>query len=104
LTLPASSSIHPLSLHDALPIYLGNLLCDFLAVTLSETSGHQQRTAAAFLPVSGHLKDRIDTLLLGVVNKAAGINHNSVSLALIIDRKSTRLNSSHVSISYAVFC
>src|SRR5437868_3278076 len=25
-------------------------------------------------------------------------------LALLIDRKSTRLNSSHVSISYAVFC
>src|SRR5699024_12004970 len=26
------------------------------------------------------------------------------ALAYIIDRKSTRLNSSHVSISYAVFC
>src|SRR5699024_11992086 len=32
--------------------------------------------------------------------------HETVSeiLALIRDRKSTRLNSSHVSISYAVFC
>src|SRR5207253_6677823 len=28
----------------------------------------------------------------------------AISLALIGDRKSTRLNSSHVSISYAVFC
>src|SRR5699024_11996644 len=27
-----------------------------------------------------------------------------VSLTMVIDRKSTRLNSSHVSISYAVFC
>src|SRR5207249_9911745 len=27
-----------------------------------------------------------------------------VHLALVVDRKSTRLNSSHVSISYAVFC
>src|SRR3712207_8756124 len=29
---------------------------------------------------------------------------NSVSLAAGIDRKSTRLNSSHANISYAVFC
>src|SRR5690349_23390938 len=27
-----------------------------------------------------------------------------VSLVLLLDRKSTRLNSSHVEISYAVFC
>src|SRR5699024_12434142 len=29
---------------------------------------------------------------------------NRVQLVRLIDRKSTRLNSSHVSISYAVFC
>src|SRR4051812_49472855 len=33
---------------------------------------------------------------------AAGVNFNNVWAAL--DRKSTRLNSSHMSISYAVFC
>src|SRR5699024_12092552 len=27
-----------------------------------------------------------------------------ISLLIVLDRKSTRLNSSHVSISYAVFC
>src|SRR5699024_11428668 len=35
----------------------------------------------------------------------AFLNHkNSPPFVIIIDRKSTRLNSSHVSISYAVFC
>src|SRR5207249_5954775 len=38
---------------------------------------------------------------VGVV--AAGV-HVAVGLRLELDRKSTRLNSSHVSISYAVFC
>src|SRR5438874_9170447 len=38
---------------------------------------------------------------------AGGISTNRsscVSARLILDRKSTRLNSSHVEISYAVFC
>src|SRR5690625_6301366 len=36
---------------------------------------------------------------------AAGtINHNQARIMLSEDRKSTRLNSSHVAISYAVFC
>src|SRR5437868_9895539 len=35
---------------------------------------------------------------------SAGIWHDFMSAALAKDRKSTRLNSSHVSISYAVFC
>src|SRR5699024_12829112 len=33
-----------------------------------------------------------------------GINPQNIDLDLMEDRKSTRLNSSHVSISYAVFC
>src|SRR5690606_39560842 len=35
---------------------------------------------------------------------ASGIGTTAVQLATAIDRKSTRLNSSHVKISYAVFC
>src|SRR5699024_12408794 len=33
-----------------------------------------------------------------------GVSDSSLALSYAIDRKSTRLNSSHVSISYAVFC
>src|SRR5699024_12409285 len=32
------------------------------------------------------------------------LNHRQTNGSVAIDRKSTRLNSSHVSISYAVFC
>src|SRR5699024_12838315 len=32
------------------------------------------------------------------------LKYKNVTLDLFLDRKSTRLNSSHVSISYAVFC
>src|SRR3989337_2732354 len=32
------------------------------------------------------------------------LQHGSISYAVSLDRKSTRLNSSHGSISYAVFC
>src|SRR5438067_3571016 len=34
----------------------------------------------------------------------ADILHETEFVGAVIDRKSTRLNSSHVSISYAVFC
>src|SRR5438034_6516122 len=33
-----------------------------------------------------------------------GRDHKSLGLRLYVDRKSTRLNSSHTVISYAVFC
>src|SRR3712207_7091081 len=35
---------------------------------------------------------------------AAGKDRTGVLSALVLDRKSTRLNSSHANISYAVFC
>src|SRR5699024_10687116 len=40
---------------------------------------------------------------IGIVLSPA-VGAGLMSLSTIIDRKSTRLNSSHVSISYAVFC
>src|SRR5690625_6374563 len=39
-----------------------------------------------------------------VVMKKTGKQFNAVKTQLTRDRKSTRLNSSHVAISYAVFC
>src|SRR5699024_12007410 len=40
----------------------------------------------------------------GVPRLADGLRAVTVTEAVLRDRKSTRLNSSHVSISYAVFC
>src|SRR5690606_40853285 len=38
------------------------------------------------------------------INLIFGYVHSKTSLSHVSDRKSTRLNSSHVKISYAVFC
>src|SRR5690625_6580023 len=35
---------------------------------------------------------------------AGGVGANQLEAPVVVDRKSTRLNSSHVAISYAVFC
>src|SRR5690606_41463869 len=86
-TAPATSSPYPLSLHDALPICFldGEVIRhDFLADALlfQRTTGHG----------SGRDLGQLQTSCLGNIGNGTR------------DRKSTRLNSSHVKISYAVFC
>src|SRR5688572_32256481 len=72
---PATTEIYTLSLHDALPISLS-------------------RERYAYAPISDlYLFGRAQDLAL---QKARGPAPG--------DRKSTRLNSSHSQISYAVFC
>src|SRR5437868_12163585 len=39
-----------------------------------------------------------------VVSRSVGVQNRGTQVLTLEDRKSTRLNSSHVSISYAVFC
>src|SRR5690606_41307103 len=90
---PAPIEPYTLSLHDALPI-----LRHF------ETDGHRFGLRP-FLP-SGDLAscdgERADAALFpGLVSKLSAGTGKNGSLE---DRKSTRLNSSHVKISYAVFC
>src|SRR2546427_4495726 len=72
----ATTEIYTLSLHDALPIYVDLVASDF---DLGGEGGLRQVGQGR-----QHLAG-----LVGVVN---------------VDRKSTRLNSSHSQISYAVFC
>src|SRR3712207_8181676 len=43
-------------------------------------------------------------LVCGLLLDAVGPSATALALAAAIDRKSTRLNSSHANISYAVFC
>src|SRR4051794_41831877 len=78
--------IYPLSLHDALPIWPPTR--DELLARLAGRDGLMLM-----------LTDRVDDELLD----AAGSSSSTRSVS-IRDRKSTRLNSSHPSISYAVFC
>src|SRR5688572_31828944 len=76
----STTEIYTLSLHDALPIYPL-----WKATTLSVGAAScAMVVGAAFAALSGTAR--------------------SILLALAGDRKSTRLNSSHSQISYAVFC
>src|SRR5690606_41653226 len=75
----APTDIYTLSLHDALPIS-GDLI--------THLDGEQ-----------------IQGLTLSqAVEKMRGRVNTPITLTIVRDRKSTRLNSSHVKISYAVFC
>src|SRR3712207_7500399 len=81
----ATTEIYTLSLHDALPISFERTLeVNLLGVW---------RTVRACLP---HVIERRGYVLV-IASMAAALHGAG-------DRKSTRLNSSHANISYAVFC
>src|SRR2546430_13069204 len=76
----ATTEIYTLSLHDALPIY-GFVI---------HLEGSRHPVVERMMPREAFIPN--DVLL----DEAARI--------IVLDRKSTRLNSSHSQISYAVFC
>src|SRR3712207_7649351 len=84
----ATTEIYTLSLHDALPISRA-------ASTGHPGSGTPDRSAPADAALTSR---RRRGLVLTVMSwEGAGLGNDQ-------DRKSTRLNSSHANISYAVFC
>src|SRR5690242_21518782 len=84
---PATTEIYTLSLHDALPIYVGR------------AARHQH--AAIGAEDAGHPEGDLDGEGVG---RQDGQDDERDEEEERLDRKSTRLNSSHMSISYAVFC
>src|SRR2546427_6785707 len=73
---------------------------------LSEDIGAGDATTDSIVPPAAVLEGRIIAKDSGV---AAGVSIARVAFQLVdenlgLDRKSTRLNSSHSQISYAVFC
>src|SRR5690606_41842460 len=83
-TVTATTALYPLSLHDALPIYHGKEV------------GVPPRQRLRALPCN-----------LAAWRRNAGALRSCMRCRgcwTKADRKSTRLNSSHVKISYAVFC
>src|SRR2546430_13614108 len=76
----ATTEIYTLSLHDALPIYA-------VEVVVVQRGAHHAVERAVDLPVA-----------------RAQRHHAALLVHDLADRKSTRLNSSHSQISYAVFC
>src|SRR5690606_41083465 len=89
----ASTEIYTLSLHDALPIYEVQHIQFFQADYLRSYSRRRGRRPLA-RPMHG--EDLLPNEGGPEGSAAIGLDGS--------DRKSTRLNSSHVKISYAVFC
>src|SRR3712207_8602422 len=89
----ATTEIYTLSLHDALPISARDDVVpdDDVGVGVLDLDGGDA-------PVRDHVR-----VVLGARSGAYAVGGIEV-LQLVEDRKSTRLNSSHANISYAVFC
>src|SRR5207302_4896783 len=94
-TTTAPPPLPPLSLHDALPIFdhataerLLERYGDFIAALAGRAIARAWDQGRLTFPDQGELPYKIE--VGGLLGKK--------------DRKSTRLNSSHVKISYAVFC
>src|SRR5690606_39335648 len=92
LNAPAPPEIYTLSLHDALPIYGGRV---------ARGAARRRDPGRPMVPARGRGgRSRRDPRPLA---PRAGLRGASLPFPGL-DRKSTRLNSSHVKISYAVFC
>src|SRR5690606_40649099 len=101
---PSRPQIYTLSLHDALPIFdradaplpeaealgVGVVHPEDLHALLDPVLEVAAQFVPEVLPIAALEVDRVDILVL-------------LGRVLGVDRKSTRLNSSHVKISYAVF-
>src|SRR5436309_12470090 len=88
----APTEIYTLSLHDALPIFHRNGGRPTRAVVF-----HQRHVQRLSWSETAHAK-------LQRIGAGDGLPSRADPIGNEKDRKSTRLNSSHVKISYAVFC
>src|SRR5688572_1542891 len=102
--MPSSPAIYTLSLHDALPILPGMVV--LVGAVLSGVGLLGTAFAVALSSV------RLTPMVVSLVPELRGSRTRKLTLYLLahfiaitswVDRKSTRLNSSHSQISYAVF-
>src|SRR5690554_7310197 len=63
-----------------------------------------QQSKQDILPYLERLRDSLELPVLYVSHSTAEVARLADHIVMMEDRKSTRLNSSHVRISYAVFC
>src|SRR5439155_26117079 len=95
---PAPSDLPPLPLHDALPICSPPRLHPGQEPLRPPVHVLRRARLGRLVAHPVRLRAQRGRLLLGVGPLAAAAPPRAE------DRKSTRLNSSHVAISYAVFC
>src|SRR5690606_40889727 len=99
-TAPPAPGTSTLSLHDALPIFPGHADRPARRGASPARRARRPHVRLGRQGTSLHLEPRQS------VSAAAQARSGSAVLPGVFpeDRKSTRLNSSHVKISYAVFC
>src|SRR5690606_40092966 len=109
-SLPPSPHLYTLSLHDALPISIPTLV--YITSCQLAKCWQQIPTCHRFIRLTSWLdtwsfydKWNSNTAFIQrpFSTSKGGIPHRFFK-NIGVDRKSTRLNSSHVKISYAVFC
>src|SRR5204863_8151050 len=93
----APPAIYTLSLHDALPIFAAH---DYESLDYISQFPDVPRPIVVLECLNGF---RCNLLFLGAV-LLGDVIQEKANCSESRDRKSTRLNSSHVEISYAVFC
>src|SRR3712207_9302084 len=87
----ATTEIYTLSLHDALPIY-----------SFRARGGRGHDALSEVIREINALGETLREQRIGALEATALLR--TVMAEIDVDRKSTRLNSSHANISYAVFC
>src|SRR2546430_6490971 len=88
----ATTEIYTLSLHDALPIYFADQRKEGRKMVMQVPTGRSEKRILKAVGVTARLSD------------GSSLPEGTFTENISIDRKSTRLNSSHSQISYAVFC
>src|SRR5205814_2460567 len=100
----APSTPYPLSLHDALPISLGDLHRRLGSERLHvDHAGAEFLVGRELLPEPEVVRAAVGILEHDLRNREVAQRGIDVAEVAHRDRKSTRLNSSHLGISYAVF-
>src|SRR5437773_3248300 len=97
----ATTELYTLSLHDALPI--SNVFRLALLENREQRGRDEDRRIGAGSD-SDHEGERKVLERRAAVEEQGADRQQRRSRTLRSDRKSTRLNSSHITISYAVFC
>src|SRR5207245_10922949 len=98
VTHPDPTALHSLSLHDALPISAARVFYELYRDAAAFEEHERQEHVRRFL-------DERSQYLVGPPRvEFLHVQASKGTPGQVLDRKSTRLNSSHGSISYAVFC
>src|SRR5206468_10027088 len=96
-TDPPTTEIYTLSLHDALPISFANRAAACAAPRRADGAPDRQASSGTDTHASAPCRPRLRSRSRSAPWSSHGTSRTQ-------DRKSTRLNSSHDQISYAVFC